>query len=653
MTDPTDPPTGAPAQTGERLLVAVGPGPFSPRLIRLAHRLAGAGGMPWLAVNIEPPALQPPGEQKRLDENLALARELGAEVIVIPGRDPAELLVRVARQYNVSQIVVGRSGRRSLAAFLRGGTVADRIVRRSGAIAVHVVPTETRSESIRWLEWDARVLSPRREYITAAAVSAAVTAAGFLVRAWVDYWAIAPVYLFMVVLLGLRLGQGPILFAATLSALMWDYFFFPPVFSLAFAKFEDGLMFSMFFAIAIVTGRLVGRIRLQERAGRMREQRATSLYQLSRVLAAFHSADEVLRNATKQVQELWGARLAVLIADPEHPDRLPLHPAASYAVDEKEQDVARWALHHRQHAGRFTPERPEAEALYIPLVAGGRVLGVMGVKPPAGTALTLVHREMLDSFATQIALALEHDQLRVANEVARLRAASDRLQRTLLDGVSHELKTPLAIIGSAAESLAAQAAAPGRPLVQEIRTAVQRLQRLVNNLLDTTRLESGVLRPQLDWCDLSDLVNTTLRATAEATQGRTIRVHLPPGLPLVRFDFELLQQALANLIHNACQHTPPAAEIGLAAGVDEAAGRVWLEVTDGGPGLREEQRPHLFNKFVRGQPGRAGGLGLGLSIVKGFVEAHGGRVTAENRPGGGARFVVFLPLDVHGSVPAE
>jgi two-component system sensor histidine kinase KdpD len=635
------------------LLVAVGPGPFANRLIDLAHRLAGALAAPWIAVNIEPSAARSPEEQRRLDENLARARELGAEVIVLPGRDPADLLVRVARQYRVSQIIVGRSRRQPVLGFVRGGSIADRIMRRGAPSDVHVVPTGPSTEAIRWLEWDGRTRSPRREYLVAAAAAAGVTAAGFMVRGWLDYWAVAPVYLFMVVLLGLRLGQGPILFAAALSALLWDYFFFPPVFSLAFARFEDGLMFSMFFAIAIVTGRLVGRIRLQERTGRMREQRATSLYQLSRVLAAFHSADEVLRNATKQVQELWGARLAVLTADPTQPDRLSLHPAASYAVDEREQDVARWAFRKRQPAGRFTAERPDAGALYLPLVAGGRVLGVMGVKPPPGTSLTLVHREMLDSFATQIALALEHDQLRVAHEAARVRAASDRLQRTLLDSVSHELNTPLAVIASAVENLPGHLAPAGRPLVHEIQVAVQRLQRLVNNLLNTTRLEAGVLRPQRDWCDLSDLVNTTLRITAPATRDRAIRVRLPPGLPLVRFDFELMQQTLANLIHNACQHTPPAVEVTLSAGVDEPAGLVWLEVADDGPGLRDDQRPQLFNKFVRGQPGRVGGLGLGLSIVKGFVEAHGGRVAAENRPGGGARFVVFLPLDAHGNVPSE
>jgi two-component system sensor histidine kinase KdpD len=189
--------------------------------------------------------------------------------------------------------------------------------------------------------------------------------------------------------------------------------------------------------------------------------------------------------------------------------------------------------------------------------------------------------------------------------------------------------------------------------VQEIHQASERLHSVVVNLLDTTRLESGGLQAQLDWCDVSDLVNAALKIAGDAQHGRTIHLQLPLGLPLVWCDFDLIQQALANLVHNACRHTPARAEITVSAGVDEAAGRVWLAVADNGPGLREEQRARLFERFFRGEPGRAGGLGLGLSIARGFAETQGGSLTAENQPGGGARFVLALPLQHHDQVPAE
>jgi two-component system sensor histidine kinase KdpD len=494
--------------------------------------------------------------------------------------------------------------------------------------------------------------SPAREYLMASLAIAAATGFGFLIRPWSDYWAVAVIYLFVIVLLSLRLGQGPILFAAALGALTWDYLFFPPLFTFVLLRFEDWMMFFLFFAIAIVTGRLTGRIRQQEQSERQRAQRATALYQLARVLAAAQSSDEVLLNASGQMRALFDARHALLIADPADPDRLRLHPSATYAISEADQAAA--FRHYQARRRNEAPAPPGAGgSVFFPLATGGRLLGVMAVQPGTGPGFTPAQSEVLEAFSTQIAAALEHEYLRATNEASRVQAASDQLHRTLLDSVSHELKTPLAVISSAAESLQATVPAPDRPLVQEVHVAADRLRRLVINLLDTTRLESGGLQAQLDWCDVSDLVNTALRTTGEACRGRAVRVDLPAGLPLLRCDFDLLEQALANLIHNACHHTPPAAEITVSAGVDEPGQRIWLAVSDTGPGLAEDQRARLFERFFRGRPNRAGGLGLGLSIARGFVEAHGGRLTAENRPGGGARFVILLPLEQHGSVPTE
>jgi two-component system sensor histidine kinase KdpD len=638
-------------RSGERLLVAVGPSPFSTRLIRWTRRMAYALDAPWLVVNVETILPLAPEEQKQLDENLALARELGAEIVVMPGRDVADGLVRVAQQHNVSQIVLGKSRRHPVFDLLGGGSLADRVIRRSGQIDVYVVPAEPRTGRNRWREWNLSATSRPKEYATAFFTVLGVTLAGLIAKPWAGYSAVSLFFLTAVILLGLFVGQGPILLAATLSALTWNFLFIPPVFTFRIDKFEDGLMFGIFFLAALVTGRLTGRLRAQERVERQSEQRATALYHLTRAIASARSADEVLRNAMAQIQELFGARMAVFTEDPAQAGRLALHPAATYQADEKELSVATWAFRNCKAAGRFTDTLPAAGAFYIPLVAGDRALGVMGVKPPPESGLSLAQRDLIDTFASQIALALEREQLRAAGETARLAEASERLHRTLLDSVSHEMKTPLAVMMTATENLEAGSAGPAQAVAGELRTAVRRLRRLVDNLLDITRLESGVLRLRLDWTDLSDLVNAALDATVDLRQDRPLRVELPAGLPLVRLDFALMQQALVNLIHNACVHTPPGAGITLTAGV--ASGQVWLAVADDGPGLNEAQLPRLFDKFYRGQPGKAGGLGLGLSIVRGFVEAHGGRVEAANRPEGGARFTMFLPFDRHGSVPPE
>ena len=634
-------------RSGERLLVAVGASPFSTRLIRWTRRMAYALDAPWLAVSVETPTPLTAEERKLLDDNLALARELNAEIVVVPDRDVAGTLVRVAQQHNVSQIVIGKSRSHPVLDFLRGGSLADRLIRHSGQIDVYVVPAEPRTGRSRWREWGGSAASRPREYVTALLTVFGLTLGGLAVQGFTGYTAISLFYLTAVILLGLFVGQGPILLAATLSALAWNFLFIPPVFTFRIEKFEDGLMFGIFFVIALVTGRLTSRLRAQERDQRQREQRASALYQLTRAIAAARSVDEVLRNAAAQVQELFGARLAIFTESPAQSGRLILHPSATYVADEKEQSVAAWAFRNHKNAGRFTDTLPAAAAFYLPLLAGESAVGVMGVRPPADAALPISQRELLESFATQIALALDRERLRATEEAARLSRESEKLHRTLLDGVSHELKTPLAVIAAAAENLADSA------LVGEIRTATQRLQRLVNNLLDMTRLESGTLRLRRDWCDPADLLNAAREATADALRGRTVRVELPDGLPLVRADAGLIQQALANLIHNACVHTPPDAVITLGAGADEAARRMWFTVADNGPGLRGEQKERLFEKFVRGDPDRAGGLGLGLSIVRGFVEAHGGHVDADNQPAGGARFTIFLPLELPASVPPE
>ncbi|MFA5057675.1 MAG: DUF4118 domain-containing protein, partial [Opitutaceae bacterium] len=609
--------------------------------------MAYALDAPWIAVNVETPAPRTPEERKLLDENLALARELGAELVVVPDRDVAGTLVRVAQQRNVSQIVIGKSRGQPVLDLLRGGSLADRLIRRSGQIDVYVVPAEPRTGRSRWREWSVSATSRPREYVTAFLTVFSVTLVGLVTQGLIGYSAVSLFYLTAVVLLGLFVGQGPILLAASLSALTWNFLFIPPIFTFRIDKFEDGLTFGIFFVIALVTGRLTGRLRAQERDQRQREHRAIALYQLTRAIAAARSADEVLRNAAAQVQELFGARLAIFTGDPAQPDRLVLHAAATYVADEKEQSVAAWTFRNHKNAGRFTDTLPAAEGFYLPLLAGENCVGVMGVKPPAEATLSVNQRELLESFATQIALALDRERLRTTEEAARLSQESEKLHRTLLDGVSHELKTPLAVIASAAENLA------DGPLVVEIRTATQRLQRLVNNLLDMTRLESGSLRLRRDWCDPADLLNAAREMTLDALRSRTVRLELPAGLPLVRADAGLIQQALANLIHNACVHTPPTAMITLAAGTNEAGDQLWLAVADNGPGLRPEQLARLFDKFYRGDPGRAGGLGLGLSIARGFAEAHGGRVEAGNLAGGGARFTIFLPLERPASVPPE
>ena len=277
---------------------------------------------------------------------------------------------------------------------------------------------------------------------------------------------------------------------------------------------------------------------------------------------------------------------------------------------------------------------------------------------PPRLSFSILHFDDMLLLGTYFVVALIGSQLtariRAQQREERQRevlAESERLHRTLLDSVSHELKTPLAVLRSAAEKLDTDDADKRRRLAGEVRTATHRLDHLVANLLNQTRLESGRLRPQLDWCDAHDLIAAARRQVDDALAGRTLELEIPADLPLFRADGPLLEHALANLLLNAARHTPADCFIRVTAGVEGP--RAFIAVADNGPGLAPEIAANLFQKFHRGPQAGAGGLGLGLSIVRGFVLAQGGEVTAGKSPKGGACFTVYLPLAAHGGVPDE
>jgi two-component system sensor histidine kinase KdpD len=640
-------------RSGERLLVAVGPSPSSTQLVRWTRRMAASQGASWIAVCVETTTPLDAEGQRRLEKNLSLARELGAEVVVTHDNNVAQALVRVALQNNATQIVVGKSRNPRWFDLIRGGNLVDKLLRTAGSIDIYVVPAERAAEKPPvWLDWRPAQVSPAREYAEVFALLAALTAVGWFVVPHSGYLAVGLFYLLAVIILSLRVGPGPVFVAGVASALTWDYLFIPPVFTFTIGRFEDMLLFGTYFAVALITGQLTARVRAQERNERMREDRATALFHLTQALSAARTLDDAVFAALRQADAHFGAKTALLLDDGNGSALMP-HFAGSFVISDKERAVADWAWRNKRKAGRFTDTLPSSEGFHVPLVREDTAVGVLILKLPAGSTLTLAQRDLAESFAAQLAQLVEREQLRAVGEREKLLAESDKLHRTLLDGVSHELKTPLAVLSAAVENLTAADEATRADLAHEIRTATRRLNRLVNNLLDQTRLESGALRPRLDWCDGHDLVNAAIDGVSDSLEGHPFEVDVPKDLPLFRADAALMEQVIANLLLNSSLHTPPATEIFLAAGVDRAKSRVFFTVADRGPGLPAAMRERLFQKFQRGDAAKAGGLGLGLSIIRGFVTAQGGDVVAGENPGGGAVLTVYLPFREHGDVPAE
>lgn len=641
-------------RSGERLLVAVGPSPFSTQLVRWTRRLAAAQGAPWVAVHVESSTPLSPEAQRLLDKNLALARELGAEVVLTHDDNVPAALVRVALQHNATQIVVGKPRGNRLVEALRGGTLVDKLVRLGGNIDIYVVPAEPQARRVRdLLRLDPALRSGPVEYGWVACTIAAITAVGQLLPAH-TYLAVGLVYLLAVIALSLRVGRWPVLLAGVLSAMTWNFLFIPPRYTFAINKLEDATLFVTYFVVAVIAGQLTARIRAQARNERLREERATALFQLTRALAAARTLDDAVFAALRQIDELFGAKTALLLAG-EAGGALTSHFAASFATDEKERGVAQWAFEHRRSAGRFTDTLPGSAAFYLPLVREDHALGVLGVAPTGSKTLTLAQRDLLEAFARQLALIVEREHLRAASEREKLLAESEKLHRALLDSVSHELRTPLAVIASSLENIAEPATdvTLRNQLANEARQASRRLNRLVSNLLDQTRLESGALKPRLDWCDAHDLVNAALDGVRDALASHPLEIAVPDDVPPIRADFALTEQALANLLLNAALHTPSKTPVFLAAGIERGGQRAFFTVADRGPGFPPEMRERLFKKFARGDAAHAGGLGLGLSIVRGFIVAQGGEVVVGENPGGGAVFTIYLPHSAPKSPPPE
>src|SRR6267378_6260626 len=633
-------PTAGTWKTGNRLLVAVGPSPLSESLIRWTRRLADELRSPWLAVHVEGPQALSEAAQARLSKNLDTARELGAEVITTTDEDLARGLLRVARERNVTLIVLGKPSGGGWLNWFRSGNFVRRLMEESGDIDLHVVKAEKASANPEKSVWRPMLASTFRQYLLAAGV---VLGTGLASLPFIKLDAPRVpglMFLLVVVLLALFVGRGPVLFAGALSALTWNFFFLPPQFTFIIRSLDDAILFGTYFVVAIVLGQLVARIRAQSEAERRREERTGALYELTRELAEAGSRDEVVWQLLGQINRVFRAPAAVTF--PVN-DKLAPHPDNTLALDEKELSVSDWAFRQRKAAGRFTDNLPGAGALHLPLGTERKTFGVLAVGLPEQN-LPLAQRDLLEAFARQAALVLDRVELRGAAEQTRLFAESERLSRALLNSISHELRTPLAAITSAAGALSElndTAKEQRGVLLSEIQEANGRLNRIVGNLLDVARLESGKVVPRLDWHDARDLVQTTLRELKQELSSHPVKLDLPSQPMLVRLDFSLAQHALANLLVNAAIYTPPGTPVEVQA--QSADSSLMLSVADRGPGIPAELLPRVFEKFFRAPNAAAGGSGLGLTIAKGFVEAHGGTIVAANRPSGGAVFTLRFP----------
>ena len=630
----------------EQILVAVSASPYSPHLVRAARRMAAALHARWFAVYVEPtrPIRLPGKAVQRLAQNLRLAEQLGAEVITLSGEDATEELLRFARERNITKIIVGKP----VVARLRDRfrvSVVDKMVRQSGDIDVYVTAGDPEPDQDLPGRQSLR-LPELPSWLAAAAAALASTTLAWLLFDRDQLADVVMIYLLGIMIVASRFGLGASVLAACLSVAALDFIFIPPYFTFAVQDLRHSVTFVVMFSVAIVISGLTQRIKNQASAARRRERRTAALYELSRELVAARGRQSVIEAAALQLEKVFDCKVLVFSPNPGGPLCRVYASAGLGEATERDRSIADWVWTNRQEAGLGTTTLPSATALHVPLMASGGIVGVLALRPEQPDRFRSIdERRHVDTFATQLALAMERAALAEETERAHREVEQEQLRNSLLSSVSHDLRTPLAVITGAAstllESSAVLDADTRRELAQTIHEEADRLNRLIRNLLDMTRLDSGAIRVKREWLPFEEIVGAALHRLDAQLVHREVKVELPSDLPLVACDAVLTEQALINLLENAAKYSNGPIEIRVSA----LSSEVVVEVADRGPGIPAGQEARIFEKFHRAvREGSASGVGLGLSICRAIVAAQGGRIWAENRDGGGASFRFTLPI---------
>ena len=649
-------------KTATALLTCVGPDPGSERVVRAAARLASQLNADWHAIYVETPDLQrlSPARREKILGTLNLAQELGATTAVIANPQVAESVIAYARSHNLSKLVIGRDPARRLWPWQRSSgqklaMLAPDIdlveIGRSADLAQGgSIKASGPAPSLVGTESPERRKAKRLRYLWAAIASVAVTLAAVPLENRFERSNIVAIFILTVVLIAVRFGRGPAAMAAVLSVCAFDFFFVPPRLSFAVNDVQYLLTFGIMLAVGLITGQLTAGLRFQARVASHREERAGALYEIARDLSGAVQIEQVVKISDESIGRTFRASAALLL--PNSAGQLAVTSSRGDTGLAVDIGIAQWAFDRGLPAGFGTDTLPGSEILYIPLRAPSRARGVLAVKAHNRRLLRIPEqRQLLDTFAALIAIALERVHYVGVAQDALVRMESERLRKSLLAALSHDLRTPLTVLVGLAESLALTKP-PLSPEQLETTDAIQdearRMSTLVGNLLDMARIESGEVKLNLEWQPFEEVVGASLNAARSMLKQHTVEVHLPRDLPLVRIDALLIERVLVNLLENASKYTPPGSTVTLSAEV--VADQLSISVSDDGPGLPPGREEAVFQKFTRGERESATpGVGLGLTICRAIVESHQGKIVATNRPGGGAKFTFTLPL---GTPPA-
>lgn len=638
-----------PWATTDRLLVCVGPSPTTARVIRTAKRMAAALDAPWMAVSVDltgAPASSP--AQQLISQHFRLAERLGAETLTLSGDTVTGAVLDCARSRNVTKILIGKTNQPRWRRLL-WGTAVDDLLDQCGDVDVYVIHGEQ----------EAPLPSSRQRHVLPAdkvpflksvtliaATSAVAYGLRFLHLADAEANTVM-LFLAAVAWSAFRYGRGPAILASVLAVLVFDFFFVAPFHTFAVSDAQYIVTFAVMLVIGLVISTLTSRLRNQVDRMRQRERRTTALYELGKQLGSTSGQTFLVIAAGAKVSEMLGGEVAIYTLQQPRGLELVFGENTVTAAHPVSLPAAQWVIDHDQIAGAATNTLPNAAALFVPLTGSERTQGALAIRvSDPQRLLDPETRRLLEACANLLALALERDQLAIDAAEARIEAEAEQARSSLLSSVSHDLKTPLSAIAGASSSLLAADfdELTRRLLLETITDEAARLNRLLENILQMSKLDAGAAAPSKQWHVLEELVGSALHRTRHELAHHHVNVSLPADLPLVFVDGLLLEQVFVNLFENAARYSPQGSHITMNASVNGPSMRI--VVADDGPGLPPGAEERIFEKFYRASPTADGGRGsgLGLAICRAILQAHGGNVTAGNRPAGGAEFLIRLPL---------
>lgn len=633
--------------TKEKILVCVGPGAQSTKLIRAARRMATSLQAEWIAVHVDAPRLHLSEEQHNSAiQNLRLAAQLGAQTRILTGFNVVNAIMGLAREQNITKLVVGKSVHSRWKDILFSN-LADELVRHSGEIDVYIITSLTTTTKKTDKISTTKKSTAWKTYGVAIVTVLLASGIDFLLQPYFHESNLIMVYLLGITIVALFGRVGPSILASVLSVLAYAFLFMPFDLSLSFSSVQYIFTLLVMLLVTQVISQLTILTRRQAEASNAAERRTATLHSLSRQLASTRGVNKLFNTAVRYISEVFDSEVLALLPEAGHLE-IKARYKTEATLSAKEQGVAQWVYDLGQLAGLGTDTLPFSDSIYVPLMTPQGTIGVLRVRPFQPHHLfTPEQMHLLETCANQIALAIEVDRLQEQTKKSELQTETDRMRSSLLQTVSHDLRSPLIAAMGAASTLIEMSTELNPQMIKKLGNSIyaesEQASRLINNLLQMTYLESEEVKLKKQLLSLPNEINLVISTLSKRLAKRPVHLHFSADFPLVPFDKVLLNEVFNSLIDNAIKYTPPDSPIDISglAQQDE----VVISIADRGPGIVQDEVNQLFEKFYRGRMlTTERGLGLGLAICRHIIKAHGGKIWAENRKDGGAIFRFTLPL---------